>query len=184
MVTAANRYRFTVAKYEEMIHAGIFTEDDRVELLDGEILQMAAKELPHLTTTRRLNYWAITTLGRRVVVSVQDPVNLNDNSQPEPDLLLLHPRVDTVERKPNASDVFLAIEVADTTLRTDHRKVRRYAASGIPESWIFNCNRKLIEVHRDPGPDGYQSVTIIRKGEAIAPLTFPDAVLRWEDIFR
>ena len=121
----------TAAEYERMIRAGVFDEDERVELLDGDIVWTGPKELPHLTTTRRLNRWASRSLSDRIVVSVQDPVNLNDRSQPEPDLLLLHPRVETANRKPEASDVFLAIEVADSSLRTDHRKVRRYAA-GIP----------------------------------------------------
>jgi len=175
MALQLNRYRFTVAEYDRMIEAGIFGEDDRVELIDGEILQMSPIGQGHASVVRRMNWLLMKLVGDAAIVDVQNPIHLDEYGEPRPDLALLAPRSDFYrEDHPDARDVLLLIEVADSSLDFDRQiKLPRYARAGIPEVWLVNLNADLVEVHRDPMVDGYRTVEVRRRGEWLTPLAFP-----------
>ncbi len=169
-------HHFSVDDYEQMIAFGILTENDRVELIRGEIIDKMPIGDEHCACVKRLNRLLNRAVGDRALVSVQDPVRLPD-SEPEPDLALLRPREDFyASGKPRPNDVLLLIEVADTTLEYD-REVKRalYAEVGIQEYWIVNLSRQALEVHRQPQPDGsYGEAQILERNHAIAMIAFPD----------
>jgi Uma2 family endonuclease len=170
---------FTADEYDRMIEAGILHEDEHVELLDGEILQMAAMGSSHAGCVTFLTRWFITRMNERATVIVQSPIRLSDGSEPEPDLALLLPRADDYRKAlalPN--DVLLLIEVADMLLAYDRdRKLPRYAEAGIPEVWIVDLTSNTVLSHRGPSPDGYQSVATLGRGETLSPAAFPDLFL-------
>jgi Uma2 family endonuclease len=164
-----HRRRFTVNDYHRMAKAGILHEDDRVELLDGEIIEMAPIGSRHAATVNRMTRRFTERAAGRFIVSVQNPVRLSRHSEPQPDLLLLRYRDDEYETAhPGPGDVLLVVEVADTTVTSDRKvKLPKYAAAGISEAWLVNLPRNSIEVHRDPRDDRYQQVTVYRRGDTI-----------------
>jgi Uma2 family endonuclease len=173
MAVSVPRRLFTVHEYYEMARVGILKPSERVELLDGEIVPMSAVGSPHAWCVKRLTR-AFYRFEDRVLVSVQDPLRLNDRSEPEPDLVILQP--DTPQdRHPGPADAFLVIEVAETSLRTDRgRKRTMYARAGIPEYWIVDLLHDRIEVYRDPARGRYQSVWLAGRGDTVSPLFAPD----------
>lgn len=177
------RRRLSADEYDQMIEAGILDEDDRVELLNGELIQMAAMGGPHVNCVMRLNHRITPAVLGRAFVLVQSSFRLSDFSEPEPDLVVIRER-EYDDRLAVSADVLLVIEVADSTLRSDRDvKIPMYAAEGIPEAWLVDVRRKRVTVYRDPTPDGYQTVTVHTRGAVLTPLAFPDLELRWEDIF-
>jgi Uma2 family endonuclease len=173
------RRRFTVDEYHRMARAGILHEDDRVELLDGEIIEMAPIGNRHAFSVIALTDDFTQQSRGRYVVSVQNPVRLSRHSELYPDLLLLRPPRDRyVKASPTPGDVILVVEVSDTTVATDRRvKLPRYAAAGIPEAWLVNLPRSSIEVHRAPHDGRYQQVTVYRRGDTITLTAFPDVAI-------
>lgn len=178
------RRRFTVDEYHRMAKAGILREDDRVELLDGEIIEMAAIGSRHFAAVNRMGRLFIGQAARRYIVSVQNPVRLSRYSEPQPDVVLLRYRDDDYESAlPGPEDVLLVVEVADTTATTDRRvKLPKYAAAGIPEAWLVNLPRNSIEVHREPRDGRYQQVNVYRRGDSIAVVALPDVVIAVDSI--
>lgn len=160
-------HRFSVDEYEAMIRRGILSEDDRVELIRGEIIEKMPIGDEHSASVKKLNRILSGLVGDRAIVSVQDPIRLED-SEPEPDIALLRPRSDFyASGKPQASDVLLLIEVADTSLEFD-RTVKRplYAQAGIQELWIVNLADRSVEIYRQPKPTGeFQFVRILTPGQ-------------------
>lgn len=155
--TAPQERRFTVDEYYRMGEAGIFGEDDRVELIDGQIYVMSPIGSEHATCVRRLTRFFIREAEPQALVSAQHPIRLDNASEPEPDLALLHPREDDyATRHPRPRDVFLLVEVAETSLSFD-QEVKRplYAEAGIPEYWIVDLEADTIHVYRDPSDDRY-----------------------------
>lgn len=186
MKPQVTRRRLTVGEYERMGKAGILHEDDRVELIDGELWQMAAVGSRHAGCVKS---FVVVFRGYPVewfVLSVQDPILLSDFSEPEPDVALLRPSEDNyTSRNPTAADVLLVIEVADISLAHDRRvKLPRYAAAGIPEAWLVNLPRRSIEVHREPQGNRFQQVTVYRKGERIPVLMLPEVTIAVDDVLR
>lgn len=175
--------RFTVDEYERMGQVGILAENERVELIDGLIVEMAAIGSKHAGTVNRLNRLLVTTLGDRGVVSVQNPVRLPPWSEPEPDLLVARPRDDDYTAShPEAPDTLLCVEVADTTVAVDRRKLSVYARDGVGETWIVNIPDERVEVHRDPVGERYTSREVHERGGRISPSAFPDLVFAVDDI--
>jgi Uma2 family endonuclease len=161
------RHRFSVDEYEQMIEHGILTDNDRVELIRGEIIDKMAIGDPHAACVKRLNRFLGITFASRVLVSVQDPIRLID-SEPEPDLALLIPRLDFyISGKPRPADILLVIEVSDSSLEYDRQvKLPMYAEAGISEFWIVNLEDDCLEVYRQPNPGGsYDEVRYLRRGE-------------------
>jgi len=167
---------FTVQEYHEMIKNGILDEDDRVELLTGQIVKMAAKGTAHNAAVKRTVELVQNLLGRLVLIGVQDSIQLNDNSEPEPDIaLLVRDPLYYEDRHPTPSEIYLIIEIADTTLRTDCGiKAKLYAQSGIIEYWVLNVSDRQLHVFREPSQEGYQSELILGDDASISPLHFPD----------
>ena len=178
MPTLAEKQRlFTADEYHALAEAGILTEDDRVELIDGQIIAMSPIGSLHVHCVNRLNRLFTTQLYRHAppeaIVSVQNPVRLNDRTEPEPDVVLLRPGMDQT-RVPIASDVLLLIEVADTTLAFDREvKLPRYAAAGIPEVWIVALEEDHVDVYRRPGSDGYLEHAVLARGEQATVAALP-----------
>jgi Uma2 family endonuclease len=177
---------FTVEEYHRMAAAGVLREDDRVELIEGEIVEMSPIGNAHAVVVKRLNRWFHRNTGDRTLVGVQDPIRVGDHSEPQPDVMLLRPQKDDYAGgHPGPEDVFLAVEVADTSLTYDHDiKIPFYARAGIAEAWLVDIPGKVIEVHRTPGPDGYADVRRVPAGQSVSPLSFPDATLPVDELFR
>jgi Uma2 family endonuclease len=184
MAMPATLYRFTVDEYHRMGDAGIFHEDDRVELIDGQVVQMSPIGVTHAAGVNSLTQRFAPEAGRTVVLSVQNPVILGEYHEPQPDVVLLKPRADNYRtRHPGAEDILLLIEVADTTLRQDRLvKLPIYARAGVFEVWIVNLPDAVIEVYREPRDGRYQIERVFRRGEAIAPLSLPDVNVRVEEV--
>ncbi len=178
--TALRRHHLTVNQFQQMIAHGILTKDDRVELLNGEILAMSPINPSHAGIVKRLNHLFSNLIPDDVIVAVQDPVQLDDRSQPQPDLCLLKATADFYQsRHPQPEDVLLVIEVAETSARTD-RTVKRpaYARAGITELWIIDLKKKVVEVYRDPVDGKYQTTLLVRGGQTLAPQALPEVVLQ------
>jgi len=161
--------RFTVDEFHRMGEAGILGPDDRVELLDGRILEMPAIGSRHAGCVNRLNRLFTRELGDRAVVTVQNPVFLDAHNELVPDLTLSRPRDDFYSSAhPRPEDVLLLVEVADTTLPFDRRvKVPAYARHGIPEVWVVNLPDRRLEVYAGPGEDGYRDSRILSEEESV-----------------
>jgi len=179
------RRLFTIEEYHRMGEAGILGEDERVELIDGEIIQMAPIGTRHLGCVINANRLFITRLGDRAVVSPQNPVVIRPRSEPQPDLVLLRPLAVSYSReRPASQHVLLAVEVADTTVRYDRVvKGRLYARAGIAEFWLCLVADGLIEIYREPGADGYANVEQHGAGQFVSPLAFPDLSFAVSDFF-
>jgi Uma2 family endonuclease len=173
-VTTAETYRWSVEEYQRLGEVGMFHEDDRVELLNGDIVIMAPIGLRHMNAVRRLINVMTQKLGQRCLVDAQNPVVIDGQSMPQPDLLLF-PRTLDESRPPIATDVLLLIEVADSSLAYDSRDKRdAYARAGITEYWLVDLTRNQMHVFREPGLGGYQSELIVAAGQTVAPEAFPD----------
>jgi len=184
MAVQVQRKLFTTDEYHLMIQTGVFGEDDRLELIEGEIVEMSPISPKHAGHVKRLVKLFTRKLGERVLVSVQDPIHLSERSEPQPDLALLRPRSDDYTKShPNPDDVLLIIEVSETSTDYDRTvKMPMYARAGIAEAWLVSLEDNEIEVYRDPSPVGYRSIRRVLPGESLAPLTFPDDSLDASEI--
>lgn len=167
-----------------MGETGIFTEDDRVELLDGQIYTMSPVGRRHAACVKRINRLFTKRADDQAIVSVQDPVELNDHSEPEPDIALLLFRADFYEeRLPTAADVLLLIEVSDATLRFDKEvKLPLYAESGIAEVWIIDLKKASIEVYSHPRNGVYQEQQTVKRGQNLTPQQLPSLTLTVQEL--
>ncbi|MCI0640738.1 MAG: Uma2 family endonuclease [Gemmataceae bacterium] len=169
-----------------MAETGVIKPDARVELLDGQIIDMMPIGPFHGGTVNTLIQLFSELAKKRYLVSAQNPVRLNDHSEPEPDLMLLKPKADNYKsRHPKPGDVFLIIEVADSTLEFDREeKIPAYGAAGISEAWLVNLPEQKIEVYREPHYTGYGSKTVLRPGEKAQPSAFPDVTVDVAELLR
>jgi Uma2 family endonuclease len=184
MVFVPTKRKLTADEYERMGECGILHEDERVELIDGEIVEMPPIGDDHIGRVISLEYWFGQRLAGRAFVSTQNPIRLSDYSEPQPDMVLLRPREDFYgTSKARPEDIVLLVEVAQSSLEYDWLvKLPRYAAAGIVEVWLVNLIDRCIEVYRDPGADGYATQTVHRRGDTLAPAAFPDLIIRVEEI--
>ncbi len=168
--------RFTVEEYHAMAEAGILSEDDRVELIEGQIMFMSPIGSHHYSSVNRLNKLFVLGLQDRAVAHVQNPVRLDEGTEPEPDLTLLRPRDDFYAgRMPTPEDVLLLIEVADTSLGFDRTvKIPLYARHGISEVWLIALKEEYAEVYRRPAADGYGNITRYGRGDTLGVAALPD----------
>ncbi|HLC15905.1 MAG TPA: Uma2 family endonuclease [Thermodesulfovibrionia bacterium] len=182
--TAVSRDLLTVDEYYSLFEAGMFDEDDRVELIEGEIIQMTPIGSHHAGSINRLNKLLSNRLSDRAVISIQNPLRLSDYSEPEPDILVLKPRVDYYAMShPKQYDVLLLIEVADSSIQYDrYVKVPLYARHGVPEVWIIDLAQGKIEVCRTPEKNNYMECTVYERYHVISPLAFPDVKFRVDEI--
>jgi Uma2 family endonuclease len=173
--------RFTVDEYLEMAKAGILTEDDRVELIDGQIIEMSPIGDPHVEAVNRcLRAFLLPAAAGRLLPSAQNPVRVDRYNDPQPDVVLVPPGL---RGAPRVADALLVIEVADSSLSYDRRiKLPLYARAGIREAWLLDLQGEALEVHREPGPEGYALIRRCRRGERVAPVAFPDPDLAVDDL--
>jgi len=166
-----SRHRLSVAEYYRMAEAGILNEDDRVELIEGEIIDMPPIGANHTSVVKRLNAVFTHSVGMSAIVSVQDPIRLNERCEPQPDIALLRYREDFYgHAHPGPEAVLLVVEVADSSLRYDKEiKLPLYARHGIPEVWIVDLENQRLEIHRRPVKDGYLEKRCPGREETIAP---------------
>ena len=189
-MTLTRAKRFTIDEYHRLGDLGFFTEDDRVELIRGEIMQMAAKGTPHTNCCRDLLRELAALVAGKAELQCQDPIVLSSNSEPEPDFAILRKRADNYRfGLPKADDVLLVIEIADSTLKYDQEvKVPLYAEAGIPDYWIFNLVKNHLEAYSEPyqelqGSFGYSVKRIVLPNKALALPCFPDLSLDLSKVF-
>ena len=178
------RRLFTACEYHIMARAGIFHEDDRVELIDGEIVEMAPIGSRHAAHVDRLTHLFISVLGNGAIVRVQNPIRLGERSEPQPDITLLRPRPDFyADAHPGPDDILLVIEVADSSLGYDRGvKIPLYARFNVVETWVMDLAADRIELYRQPSEGRYLQMSRVGRGERISPQVLPDAVLSVDDL--
>jgi Uma2 family endonuclease len=170
------RRKLSVTDYHRMGEAGILHEDDRVELIQGELIEVAPIGSRHASMVSQLTYVLTQAAGTTAFLWAQNPIALPPDSEPQPDIALLKPRTDYYAGSlPGPEDVLLVIEVADTTLAYDRDvKLPLYAQHGIPEVWLFDVQAGSFSIYRDPSPQGYQRVLSPGKSEAVSLAMLPD----------
>ena len=179
------RRPLTVAEYHRMGEAGILTEDDRVELIEGQLIAMSPIGSDHSGTVNSLTRLLVLAVGDRGVVAVQNPVQLDDLSEPQPDFSVLKPRDDDYRRAtPRPHEVLLIIEVAHSSLAYD-RAIKRslYARHGIPEFWIVNIAGGVVEACRKPVGDDYASVSQAGRDATLEPELLPGVIIQVGALF-
>jgi len=178
------RRLFDVDEYHRLAAEGILTADERVELIDGEIFRMSPIGPRHARCVAALTRLFLRRLDDRAVVWPQNPLRLHFQSEPEPDLTLLHPPLESYAlRTPGPRDVFLVVEVTDTSHYRDQTiKLPRYATAGIPEVWIVDLDAGVIDAYREPMPELYRRSRRAERGGTIAPIAFPDVRLPVSEI--
>lgn len=183
---ATATHRFNAKEFYRMVEVGLLRPDARVELLDGRIIDMSPIGPFHGGITKSLNLHFTEQARGRWITAVQDPVRLDDYSEPQPDLMLLKKIPDFYRtRHPRPEDVYLLIEISDTSLELDRdEKLPVYARAGISEVWIVNLIERAIEVYREPNFTSYGSVTVLRIGDKASPLAFPDVVVDIADLLK
>src|SRR5215213_4237192 len=164
------RRHFNIAEYYKMAAAGVFSEDDRVELIEGEIIEMNPIGSRHAACVGRLTKLLERLAGDRVIVWVQNPVQVNDHSEPLPDVALLKPRDDFyAQANPQPQDVLLIVEVADSSVEYDRDiKIPVYAQAGIPEVWIINLPKEIVEIYTQLVGNTYQEIRVVERGKSFA----------------
>jgi Uma2 family endonuclease len=175
---------FTVDEYYRMADAGILTQEDRVELIDGEIIEVSPIGVRHLGCVNAANAAFSQAFRGRAVVSVQNPLQLSNYTEPEPDIVLLKFRADSYRgKKPEAADALLVVEVSDTTFAYDSEvKLPLYAEAGIPEVWIENLIEDLLMVYRHPQGNTYKTHLSFKRTDSVSVETFPDLVFAVSDL--
>jgi Uma2 family endonuclease len=178
------KLRIDVDRYQKMVATGVLTKCDRVELIEGEIVDMAPIGARHSAVTARMNGLLVTTVGDAAIVSPGGPINLGQFSEPQPDLTLLKPRADFYGAKiPDAADVLLVIEVSDATLAYDQgAKLELYARYSIPEYWVVDVAAKKVIMYNEPVQHSYRKRVEIATG-AISPLALPNVKVALDILF-
>jgi Uma2 family endonuclease len=176
--------RFTVEEYYRMAEAGILGPEERVELLDGVIYVMSPIGSRHASNVHRLGFLLGRLLGDRAQIRFQSPIRLTDDSEPEPDLAIVMPHDDFYESAhPQPADIFWLVEAMETSAAYDRgRKLRSYARAGIVEVWLVDLKRETVEVYRQPEGDEYTDRRVLRRGQSVSCLAFPDLELAVIDI--
>ncbi len=185
MTTHTSKRRFTVSEYHCMGRAGVFDPGERVELIEGDVFGMTPIGSRHAACVNRLTQLLTERIGPDAIVSVQNPLQLDRHSEPQPDLAVLKPRADFyAEAHPGPQDVLLVIEVADTSLEHDQaRKLPLYARAGVPEVWLVDLAAQRVLVHRNPDPSGYAQVDALSGAATLAAQTLPQLQLNVAELF-
>jgi Uma2 family endonuclease len=183
---AAELRSLTVQDYHRMVESGILAADERVELIDGQLFKIAAKGTAHSAAATRIERTLSQRLGDRVLLRFQAPIQLNDLSEPEPDVAIvkLNP-LDYEDHHPTPAEIFWLIEVADTTLKRDRElKAPAYGRSQLQEYWILDLQERHLFVFQEPIATGYTSEQVLSEQEAIAPLAVSDCPINIQEFLR
>ena len=180
VVVVPERMRISVDRYEQMIATGVLSEYDRVELIDGDMVNEPWIGPPHSAITARLNKLLVLSVGDSALVSPGGSVRLGDHSVPHPDLLLLGPREDDYwGQRPTAADVLLLVEISDSSLAYDQSTKRSlYARYGVREYWVIDVQGRRVYVYSDPAVDGYAQVLECTAADTISPRALPAVQIR------
>jgi Uma2 family endonuclease len=177
------RHKFTADEYQQMGVSGIFNEDDRVELLDGDVVEMSPIGPRHVRSVNRLTMLLAPRLVGHAIVQVQSSLRLDVHWEPQPDVAVLRLREDDyVSGLPTGDDVFLVVEVVDSSRAYDRAKLPAYARSGIPEVWLVDLQEQVLLSHRLPGAAEYRLVQTLRIGDSITPQALPEYAFSVESI--
>ena len=185
MSIAVTTRKFTVDEYHTMIQSGILHEDDRVELLEGEIVEMSPISSRHAACVNNFTrLFSTLNLNQKIVLAVQNPIILGSHTEPQPDVALLKPRQDMYQSQhPTAKDIYLLIEVTETSHHIDRdRKLPLYAEAGIAEVWLVDLSQEVVERYLEPQGDAYQRIEKYVAGQELSPQAFPDFRLAVKDI--
>ena len=184
MASVYERHRITLDEYHRMAEAGVFDPESRIELVDGELIEMPPIYPPHASSVDAIVRLFTTRLAERAWVRCQHPVTLRPSSEPQPDVVLARPDARRYyDRHPEAPETFLAVEVADISLAYDRsKKAALYARSGIAEFWIVDLVHEELIVHREPAGAWYGSIETYRRGDVIAPIAFPGDAFAVEEL--
>jgi len=172
-----NMRLWTVDEYYRMAKAGILPSDERVELIAGQVIKkMSPQSPPHATTIRYTKAVLENILPADALLQIQLPIRLDDRSEPEPDLaVVMGDELRYADRHPRPDEIYLIVEVADTTLRSDREfKGNSYARAGIADYWIVDINGRQLYVLREPSPSGYQRESVLSEDETVAMLAFSE----------
>lgn len=183
-IAPVRKHLTDIDEWQRMGEAGIFPPDYRIELIQGEILEMAPIGFNHAGHVMHLMNFFVPILNQKAIVNAQNPLQLGDLSEPEPDFMILKPREDFYKsRHPNVNDVLLLIEVADSSLAYDqNQKLRLYAMHGVPEYWLLNLNNACIEVYREPQGETYAQKATLRAGDSVTLTQLPDITIQVSSI--
>jgi Uma2 family endonuclease len=170
MVVQVLRWQFTVADFARMVEAGILAEDDRVELMDGEVRAMSPIGPRHVAIVNRLNALLSRQVADRAIVSVQNPIQLTDYTEPQPDIVVLRPREDFyAQALPLPENVLLVVEVAETSLEYDRdEKILRYAQTRIPEVWLIDVDQVTLTQYTQPDGTRYRREQTLARGQFLS----------------
>ena len=179
------RRLLTLDEYHTMGTAGVLKEDDRIELIEGELIEMAPIGSRHMAKVNWLARLLSLCVGDQAILSVQNPIALPPHNEPQPDFTLLKPRTDYYEGKlPGAEDILLVIEVSDTTLVYDRdSKMPLYARHGIIEAWLVDIQAQTVSIYQEPGKNGYRRLLTPTRSESISPSQLPNVVIRLADLW-
>jgi Uma2 family endonuclease len=182
--TTFNLRLWTVEEYRRMALTGILDSSERVELIEGKIIRMSAKGTAHRSAVGRTDYLFKEALKNRAWVSVQDPIALNTNSEPEPDIAVVKiDPLDYADHHPTPEEVYLIIEVADSSLKFDcDTKGKAYAKAGIADYWVLDVIDRELYVYRQPTLEGYNNKTVLNEDKTISPLQFPELQVNIRDM--
>ena len=183
MPAGVDKRRFTADEYQRMGEAGILGDDDRVELIDGEIVTMTPVGSPHAAAVDRVTQRLVLRLGEQAIVRVQGPVRLDAYSELQPDITILRARADFYRGgHPHAADVLLVIEVAETSVRFDREvKAPLYARAGIIEYWLADLTSESVLCHASPQEGMFREVTVHRRSESLSPRSLPGVTIAVDD---
>ena len=181
-----NIRQITVTEYHQMAEMGIFHPEERLELISGQIIKMAAKGTAHEAAITRMQRILNQRLGDKVLIRTQSPITLDNYSEPEPDIAVVKTdALDYEDHHPQPSEVFLVIEIADSSLKYDREvKTLAYAKSGIIDYWVLDINGRKLYVYRLPNSEGYQSESILGEILTVSPLAFPECEIKIRDFLR
>ena len=185
MSTPAEKFRWTVDRYRHAVDLGFLSPDERFELINGELIAVVPPSPAHARVVRHLNRIFSKALAPEAfIVCVQDPVDLGPDSHPEPDITIaLGPESRYENRHPGPTDIVLAVEVADSSLKFDRLvKLPLYSASGIPETWLVDLNKRVVEIHSEPSATDYQKRSVVTEG-SISPLHGPRVTISVPSLF-
>lgn len=176
LIAALPHRKFTVDEYHYFIEQGVFQPEERLELIEGELIEMSPIGKRHASCVDRLVEFFVEVSKRSFIVRSQNPIVLDDFSEPQPDVCLLHRREDFYRTtNATAKDVLLVVEVADTTVRYDREvKFPRYAANGIAEAWLIDLESDRVEIHSEPTAFGYSLIKILHRGQTAESTVLPE----------
>lgn len=175
---------WTVEEYHRMAEAGIFHPEERVELIGGQIIRMIAKGTAHSSAVGRIDNLLQNRLAQQAWIRKEDPIQLDDFSEPEPDIAVVRlDPLDYADHHPTPAEIYLIIEVSDTTFKYDREtKAKAYAKSGIADYWVLDVNERKLHVFREPTQDGYQNEVIFSEESSVLPLQFPNFAIALQEI--